>query len=534
MSLLDYFPDEFEPTDQQQNLLKQVNDAWDKHKFIIISAPTGYGKSLISKCIANQSRKCNQQYHDLVTTYRAFSSGVDREEIEQECYDNQPFGAVVLTITKQLQDQYIETFKDVKFLKGKSNYQCKVDENFTVDDAPCNYLGNLKRKCWREKTCRYYEYRNVALVAKTSVYNYSMFLSLPDHVKQREIMVCDECSELEDVLIRQFTLPLPYKILKLFGMTEPLPTTNYAKAYTWLNGLQSVLHDEIESLKSRLGKHAVEKDIKKFTLAQNLLQRVKEVINAWNKTEFLIERKDDRYLLTPLNIDALAHQLFDCANKIVLMSATIINPHLFAKQLGITDYCVINAQTDFDPKKSPIYVNNKLHLSQKNLDQNLPVIAKQIREICTKHKRDKGIIHTHTHKITQYLSNHLKSDRFLFRDAENINEELLQEHIDREDATVLVSPSLTHGVDLKDDLARFQIIVKAPFPSLGDLRTKTLFDKDKDWYETKMLKTLVQACGRGTRTKDDWCVTYVLDGSVIRAISRYKTELPQYFVERIF
>ena len=88
------------------------------------------------------------------------------------------------------------------------------------------------------------------------------------------------------------------------------------------------------------------------------------------------------------------------------------------------------------------------------------------------------------------------------------------------------------GVDLKDDLARFQIIVKAAFLPLGDNRIKRLFDEDKDWYTNQMLINLVQACGRGVRSKDDHCVTYILDGNIYQAVITNKDKLPKHFIDR--
>ena len=105
--------------------------------------------------------------------------------------------------------------------------------------------------------------------------------------------------------------------------------------------------------------------------------------------------------------------------------------------------------------------------------------------------------------------------------------------MENEDPTVLVSPSMVYGIDLKDDLARFQIIVKLPFLPLGSKRIKQLFDIDKEWYENKMLNAVVQAAGRSTRSKNDYSSTYILDGNFINVVTRAKNKLPKHFIERI-
>jgi Rad3-related DNA helicase len=53
-------------------------------------------------------------------------------------------------------------------------------------------------------------------------------------------------------------------------------------------------------------------------------------------------------------------------------------------------------------------------------------------------------------------------------DPEIERDEIISEHIAAKKPTVLISPSLHLGLDLKDDLSRFQIITKVPYLSLAD------------------------------------------------------------------
>ena len=80
----------------------------------------------------------------------------------------------------------------------------------------------------------------------------------------------------------------------------------------------------------------------------------------------------------------------------------------------------------------------------------------------------------------------------------------------------------------------FQIIVKLPYLPLSDKRIKKIFDTDKDWYENRMLNTLVQASGRATRSVKDHSITYILDGCVADALVRTKHKLPKHFLDRIY
>ena len=141
-------------------------------------------------------------------------------------------------------------------------------------------------------------------------------------------------------------------------------------------------------------------------------------------------------------------------------------------------------------------------------------------------------IDTHTHDITQRVYESLDPSRLLYREPGVTNEDILKQHVETDQPTVLVSPSLTYGIDLKDDLARFQIIVKLPYLPLQDKRIQKLFKSDPEWYENKMLNTLVQSCGRATRGKDDFSTTYILDGNIVKVLHRCRGKLPNHFVQR--
>ena len=88
---------------------------------------------------------------------------------------------------------------------------------------------------------------------------------------------------------------------------------------------------------------------------------------------------------------------------------------------------------------------------------------------------------------------------------------VLKKHTTTKKATVLLSPSMTEGVDLKGDLSRFQVICKIPYPYLGDQIVRKRMYKHKDWYGLQTAKSIVQSCGRSVRSNTDTAVTYILD-----------------------
>jgi len=537
---LNHFPKEYNPSNNQIKLIKSVERAFNKgKKFVIVCAPTGSGKSFLAKTLAGASNDCDQKFANLVTSYQAYKQDhLGNYANEVECLSTPPFGCFALTITKSLQDQYVKLFPETNILKGKTNYICDIDQNFDVETAPCLFVNKLKDDCWEKNRCPYYNARNTALLSKFSVLNYKMFLALPKHLKRKNFIICDEASELEDELVKRFSAEINYERLKNYGIDYRILTNeSYEKIRAWIGDLMLSCNEKINNLTIKAGKkHNVlsQPDRIKLIYLKNLINSLSSIDTLWRDCEFVVDRDVRKVTFTPLKIDRLSKHIFDCGDNILLMSATIIDHKNFAKTLGIKEYEYIEAESDFDPAKSPIHVTSRNNLNYKNLKIVLPNIAEQIKQIVEFHKNDKGIIHTHTQEITNILKNKLYTNRrFLFRDETMNNEDILKQHFESDFPTILVSPSLAYGIDLKDDLARFQIIVKLPYPPLSSKRIKKLFDMDKNWYENKMLNAVVQACGRATRSKHDYSTTYILDGNIVNVLKRLKDKLPRYFIDRV-
>lgn len=540
MSLIEYFPKDAKARKSQIEIINKIDDAFKRgKKFIICSAPTGSGKSFLAKTLANASKSPSSKFQELINSYDAFIVDYTGDyKYAGECLEEPLFGGLVLTISKSLQDQYGELFTDGEKLKGKINYTCAINNTLQVEYGPCVYLPKQKKECWEKNKCPYYNQRNKMLTSKFGILNYSMFLALPDHVKQREYLVCDEASELEDELVKKFSRVLPYKLIKRIMHTEDvtgIPVTDYNKFYTWLSTFNNNLFEQINQIKKDLAKKKTipQVDLQRLSLYNQYYMSLSTTMETWDKCEYVIETDENNIKLTPLKVSYLSQFLFQHAEKVLLMSATIIDHAQFARTLGIKDYEYIEVDSTFDPSKAPIIMSNKYRLNFGNIKELLPTLAKEIQQICDYHKDHKGIIHTHTMFITEFLERSLKGNRFLYRKPGQDNVKIINDHLNTVKSTVLVSPSMSMGVDLKDDLARFQIIVKAAYAPLGDTRIKKLANEDRDWYQNKMLSNVVQQCGRGVRNENDSCVTYIIDAAITDAVTRNKTKLPKYFIDRI-
>ena len=538
------FPKGYVPSSSQRYAIPNIIKGFEECKFVVLQGPTGCGKSFIAKTIANGFKKLPSRLSKLVSDYRAFEITRDKSKLTYEYaddFENKNYGTSILTTTKALQDQYTRDFEDIQPLKGKSSYICNFDDRSVADVAPCIFSSKLKKECWDCNRCDYYEARNKSIVAKISVENYSSFFHKPDHLKYRQLIVCDEASELENIIVSRFSCSIDLAKLNRYGFSL-LYSSNRKRFCSNLIELQIELEGRYIVLLRMLEKHSdtISDAVKKeFKFIADLKRDLSLVIDTWQQSEYIINKAyihNKKYIqLIPKKIDVLAQHLFKYADKVLFMSATFVDYKRFMRNIGVPeqDYKYIDLPSSFDPTLSPI-IFGTFQLSKKNIDRYFPKVVKCVEEILEEHKDEKGLIHTQSNVLTLKLKEQLKTDRVLYRvrgDKDNID--ILTEHSNSSSPTVLASPSLNFGVDLKGDASRFCVIIKCPWPDLGDIRIKEMSKNDYKWYTNKMFTTFIQQCGRCTRDENDYSTTYVIDaGSIRKLIPEYSKLLPNYFIDR--
>ncbi len=155
-----------------------------------------------------------------------------------------------------------------------------------------------------------------------------------------------------------------------------------------------------------------------------------------------------------------------------------------------------------------------------------------LKNIMNRHKSQKGIIHTVNYELCGWVQNALQDNRLLLHESSN-RQEVLNSHYATERPTVLCSPSMINGVDLKEDFSRFQVILKMPYPNLKSEKVKKRMETYSNWYGWKTICDLIQSYGRSIRSETDKADTYILD-SCLSDILRYSSNMiPPYMKEAI-
>lgn len=199
----------------------------------------------------------------------------------------------------------------------------------------------------------------------------------------------------------------------------------------------------------------------------------------------------------------------------------------------------ISVPSTFDPARRPIYVHPVAEMTRKNEDNARPLICQAVQKIVNKHPDSKILIHTVSYKLNKFIEDQLRQGDALFRIVTYNAAVEKQRAIDRYLATeraVFLAPSLDRGIDLPGDDCRVIIVCKVPFPSLGDKQVSARMHSKggQSWYAVKTIRSLVQMTGRGMRSADDFCESYILDKMFLESIwRRHKNLLPKWWAQAL-
>jgi ATP-dependent DNA helicase DinG len=574
------------PRPIQIQALQQIEASLQQGYYnIVISAPTGVGKSYIAVALALAFKEAD-----------------------------------ILTATVQLQEQYLRDFKFIRPLMGRKNFTCPVYEKpcSTVPTVRCRGMkravnnsnnnndsvgvgavvvgddededvkaegeGNgsssnssssngssspsyiipecslyptrddLKRIYVLNKgtsneqvtfnagyrLCEYYLQKYLAYRSSFRIINYHEYFTLVNNFASKnklstKLLVCDEAHMLEEKVIDFYNVAIDNKLLNPLRKHELIDknlTVEYKeedKEYykqllaTIVKGYADLLNITAEAI-GRSSLHESEKYKLIFKLAEyeERLQRLTIVLEMlkWYPDNFIVDavvnkRKNLVVKLLPLNISPFLRPVFDRVRYRIFMSATIDYPML-KRELGLedADTILIDLPSPFPVENRKVMLMNAYTLNRENMsdERTLMQVSSIVDSLMNKHQNEKGLILTTSYELAGNIFKYSNNKHRLLLTKDMSAKEVLEKHA-RTNASVLLTPTMWEGVDLRDDLCRFIIIAKTPYPSLADKRTKVKAERDKNWYYSVTLMRLIQGCGRGVRHEKDYCITYILDSN---------------------
>lgn len=460
----------------------------------------------------------------------------------------------ILTNSKILQSQYINEFEYINNLWGKNNYECYKWGGSCEFGKVCNQTN--KQKC---EECPYDEAKSNWMDGKISLSNfhlvglYSLFNSEVFDLRKSDVLIIDEAHTFEEVINNFVTFILGPRVWRglITGGRDSKYEFELAKFETIeeiANWIEKIL---IVDLALSEGSHKMSLPTltdKKLKDKIRVIQSITELTSKLKKfledfrsktSEWVADRKiikgDVTWTIQPLwTGDILSKHLWSKYKHIIFMSGTIIDGNTFSFLNGIDEkkFAILTQTSPFDAEKRPFYYYplGKLTYQQKESSwKNFPPVIKQILK---KYKGKKGIIHTNSYEFLEYLRNDVKDDRLIFVDPDK-RDIKLEEHINRVDDCVLVSASMAEGIDLKDDLSRFQIILKVPYPNLSSKVNQMRLKNKSSWYALKTIQTIIQSYGRSVRNSEDYCDTFMLDSCFGDILANNTRMFPRYFIDAL-
>jgi len=494
---------EYEPRRSQIAVMDWINGLDPAIKHVLIEVPVGGGKS------------------PLALAYSAYVSGGMGNSF-------------ILTPQKTLQRQYETSFNRslLASFYGKGNYTCE-QKNTT-----CDVGSDISPEC---SDCPAKLARDVALASPNVVMNYNLALSYFSYaslaIPKRDLMVFDEAHTLESNLINFSAVTFSEQKAKRYNAGRVPSPRSMKEAIDWI---QKKYVPSLESFLSKLKKQVAEIEEKNrgsltkeevqivktaFSTADHLIQVMKLIdtpLATLENNYVLVCEKSGfifKHLYGKNNFKSI---ILPKADRFLYMSSTILDKEGFCSDLGIDprEAAMISIDSEFPVEnRQVIYAPT----AKMNYGWNTPErsfgrqqMIKKINHICKYHKDESGVIHTGSFQISQWLLDNIKTDHKIIHHnpmyditRDDAIEEFIQ--LSEKQPTLLISPSVTEGLDLINDKGRFGIIVKMPYPFLGDMWVKKRMELSKQWYNRQTITGVIQACGRVVRSKDDWGVVYILD-----------------------
>jgi Rad3-related DNA helicase len=531
----------------QRETIKLVLDAFRSGiKVCLIQAPTGSGKSAIGVAIA----QCFN------TAYWITSSRILQDQLVGD------FGE---------KGKHIGSLPPIIDLKGRNAYPCNFWQRALADQSLWNSspesqeklqkfialstqrLGCDRGQCKRENKsklpyclceggCPYFIQMYKAQAAKVCLMNYHSFLfqsSVVPNFGKRDFMLLDEAHNSEDVLLQFIELRISDRHFATMKIRFPkLETVEEYVKYLEEIQLEDLIINKIKIAQLALDSKA-EDEWKHLLLKYKILLEADPTqwVCIWEEVSSGASRT---IILKPIFVDAFAQEhLFSKADHVLLMSATLLSKRVICEALGIDQPSkMFRLRCVFPKENRPLYFRPAGSMAFKKKAATLPALVEDVEFICRFHKDERGIIHTHTFEITRAILDTCGSDirsRLLYQNDPEFNgnrQKMIEKH-KRCSNSILIAPAMHEGLDLKDDLGRFQIICKVPYPSKGDPQVAARMALSQDYYDWKTACKLVQSTGRIVRHESDHGVTYVLDEDFRRFVKRNSNILPKWFTEAI-
>ena len=221
--------------------------------------------------------------------------------------------------------------------------------------------------------------------------------------------------------------------------------------------------------------------------------------------------------------------LWSGADRVVLLSATLVPKAMQLLRIPATEYHFREWPRQFSKANSPVWWIPTGRLRHGSSEAELNKCVEVGDKIFAEWGAYKGLTHSQSYTRAQWLQSRCSWGRHMHINERGDATGTLERFLRADPPAVLVSPSYTTGTDLANDACRWIWIPKLPFPDRSDPLMVARMQDDEDYYNYETMQTLVQACGRGTRSESDWSTTLITDDNVGNFRNYARRFAPRWF-----
>lgn len=462
-----------------------------------VCAPTGFGKSWVAVAFA------------LITG-------------EPTC---------IVTATRGLQDQYLEEAACVGLvdLRGRRNYTCDMRDDATCEDGyngSCPYKGTIN--------CPSSQAEMQAATSKRVVTNYDKWTAARrfgqgmNHFTQ---VIFDEGHDAPEALARAMQVQIHYKeVNEHLEMDFPdgAEDAAFPEWKRWAGIGRGVAQNLMTAAYGKIqGNNPKLAHIRHYNHMRNLTRRL-AILAAAATDNWICDTFEKGYQFDPIVPARYSEAaLLLRVPKIIFISATIRPKTMYMCGIGKDDFEFREFKSDFDPKRCPIYYVPTMRVDRRSIDNSQ--LWTRLDQIAAKRQDRKGIVHTVSYgrrdeirAFSRFASN------MMFNEKGEAPTECIDLFRESPPGTILVSPSVGTGYDFKYQTCEWQFMCKIPFQPPSRI-VKAREEKDQEYRGYMAMQALVQAFGRGMRSWDDRCESFIADDHMQWFYKRYAHLAPASF-----
>lgn len=433
----------------------------------------------------------------------------------------------IVTSTKGLQSQLIKDFESIGLvdMRGKANYRCMGNPGHNCEEGTigkCIFKGSDQ--------CTWNNARQTAMQRPLVTTNYPCWIASNKYgigLGAFDLLILDEFHNCHSALSSAMRVQISdQEVTSLLKWDWPDldDVSDMAEWKKWAKVTKARIDTMIQEYKDKLARsdrpsNKLVDDFKKFKALSSKLAD----IASCRASDWVAQKWEYGFKFDPIHLSEFGERVLFCGiPKVVLSSGTMHPMSLVECGIGEEEFDFFEYFGNVQISKSPLIHIPTAYVTRDSTKGDLLKIVRRVDQIIELRSFWRGIIHTHTHKLRDFIIEYSKYSKYMISNYSR-NGDVTAEVVERFKASdppaILVSASVSTGYDFPDEAARYQIIIKLPYPNHHISKVEMERDKlDPKRGIRQMWETLSQSFSRPLRSEDDYSECYILDNCVQKAM----------------